>query len=1438
MRYALSTFTAIILFLCQHTAFASVEQTRSSAKWLANSAKLHISEQQDSMYFAAKQSKTMWLASGQWLEIDRDAFNSFIITSGSSKLAQQRLTLKYDFICKESVCQLPVSDSNRVVVFRNHLDDAGEINVSVGQSIRHRDSFRRSLKLPREVTRLHYGQNVEHFYHFKSGESVTLFFQEARKLKISVRKDLSHFDDSGKVYAYIDKQLSSIITTPISRSTEFEERHVGIVNNDYLAIEKGQYLTLNSQTDAYIKVEQSHRGIYDSSVMDKQKDALFQPYWSKNLSSTLEKIYLEHDLSPLNEQVYLLSDPLEKRRYLDLLSTISSNKFLAPSTENQNDAIKQQFRHFNSLSELRLVDDTLYPKLTTHYANVLTLDSNLHTFDISGVNKATSTLTLHARSQVDSKLLVTAGHKQWSLTLENNSNFLTFKLPIEHNTKKITITNLNEKRENIEYSLSVKEVLELPNNELLYAQPQALAQKSPVIAALLLAQRMQASDDYLASIAPYNGQNEHQGVADKRLNTMTFLHQLGQVEYLAESDPINALLQLKVLVNAPTPELAIKAWQLRFKVLKQQNKDTLAKSYLEGLYKSSQEPLIKLFAAKTLVAQYQALKQDYKLQGLCASAYNLVQSCPAILSQLALKQQKNMLALWLSHDYASESKTGESFSALNWRSFAVKKAPNKEYSVSYFGTKILASSAANYDAIEISEDKPLQLTAHNTPLTISIRARAKSVQNGQYKMAWLFSTVSNQQSLLPLYADIPSTTALHSTQEALSIAADAVYTLQAGETLKLTSDHNTYLTYKVLPNSLQQDFEFNSTASRHFQTHDFMALLYDYNVTMQELLTNALYKLSHKQLSLNAYTQLLSRANVTPISALLSTLYSRVKSYGEWVPFTQYTDFAGTQLISLDSIGKASYSDQLARSSTVESADEGILLRPFHNLNIDLTQTKSKQIRLNFNFSAAELSQGNVANISINMGQEKATWSVQSSKISQFGFNKSELTDNVLSLRWLNPYLSQTLTVSAEQYINNRWSPLELPNKLMFYTATKTHIVSAKLTADRLVKLEQMYGHDGQPMQRIERQFIHPAGKVEIKTDTISHVRLYQWQLSEINTKISTFEQPAIKFADKIVYQAPANSEFVSTDTNLKPEHLNWQAFVGYDQQGIFESAEGIPTRNNIDIGARFRLNDNEHWYRFDVAYSLGETQKDVWSLDGYYKWQDNQTPWYFNAALQTTWQTAKGGIQGQQAAYTYLQLGQIWTIDTAHRHQWQISPFYNYTSADLNDFLLDNDLNSDIYNFYREDHESGWRGEYSYRYQPWVDNYIDFGVSSTSNDDWTSFDNIRFSSSWNQFYHGHMLQAGISSYYRFADDDRQIDTWQYISSLAWQKQVRLGNLSEGWFKVRWEQDWFENNHNISLEFSTGNINHTGFDVFADDELIFKSLQFNHFLEQYNYDQE
>jgi hypothetical protein len=158
------------------------------------------------------------------------------------------------------------------------------------------------------------------------------------------------------------------------------------------------------------------------------------------------------------------------------------------------------------------------------------------------------------------------------------------------------------------------------------------------------------------------------------------------------------------------------------------------------------------------------------------------------------------------------------------------------------------------------------------------------------------------------------------------------------------------------------------------------------------------------------------------------------------------------------------------------------------------------------------------------------------------------------------------------------------------------------------------------------------------------------------------------------------------------------------------------------------------------------------------------------------------------------------------------------------------------MFSFYREDHMHGWRAAYQYRYQPWSDNQISASFSTTSNEDWTSFDNLGFDIELQQFYQGHIFTLAGASQYKFADQHRPNNTWQYLTQVSWQTLFDFSEQTAGWIKLSWTQDWFRKDHSLRLEINLGNLQNTGFGPFAHDEILFESLQLTHFLEQDIYD--
>ena len=1135
-------------------------------------------------------------------------------------------------------------------------------------------------------------------------------------------------------------------------------------------------------------------------------------------------MYHDHLLQVFTDDVFTTNNPLAIKRRNNLLSMMTGQSQLIGHYRNHT-AVESKNIIVSEWVEQRLVDNQFFPRIDQQHRLISTLAKSAQLFDLSDKERATSWLTLIAKSEKDSQLKLSSGEKSWLVNLKATEKFQSLLISVPLNSQSLSIQRVGNQSHQIEFALYARTLADLPSDEVIYRQNGDLKTISPAISTLITNDLQKQHDDYLAAIEPY-------APARKSITTLNAEQSLLTAKDLVETAPLDALAFLKALTQNSDIDIAEQAWRLRIAILRKQHQFHLAISYLEGLYKSTQQLQLKQFAAEALVDSYQTEHQDYKLFALCAGNLTTIKECQSTLINIAVKQQKHRLAVWLAHSSTVPTKVTESYKALNYQTLNGQKPSDEpSFEVKAGFQETLINNHGKLRSTVITETMPWVFTAHK-PVNLIIKARTEAKQNGEYQTAWLMANSQYQRKLLPIFSDIPSTTLLVKTQQATSIAATLVISLQAGERLELTADHTAYLEVNFISDSLFTQFEYTSDAANKLLSNNIMSLIYSAEATQADLLLNGLYLLTKKRLSNNQYTQLLQRLETLNTSAKSAFLQNRIESFGQWQPLDNLLDFAGTRLFDMRRTAQSSFADRFTLLNTQSGSDEGILLRPFHTLNIDLAQTQGQQIRFKFNFSTAELARANVANLLLQLAQKKNVWSVTEQQSIPFTFNKRELDNNIISVRWLNPYLSQHLTIEVEQYIGGRWQHLELPTTLLFYTVTPDTPLMAKLPADRLIKLEEI-----NEFKRTERRFFHPAGKVEVTADKLQYVRLYSWQLSEQSNKISAYSQTKTQLPELITYKAPEKPSTINEQISLHSDELNWQGFIRYDQQTIFQSAEDIPAREEIDIGARLRLNEDNHWYQLEGYYSMSDTQSDIYVINGYHSWQDENSPWYIDTQINSRWQPSHDDFELQYALDTSISIGQSWRHDTAHRHQWQITPYIRYSSADLDDYLADEQLNSSIFNFYRENHASGWLGFYQYRYQPWVDNYLNFGVSSGSNKDWLSLDYLRFNSSWNQYYHGHIFQIGLDSYYRFADDNRATATWQYITRFAWQKQINLGNFSNGWLKLSWQQDWVWNNHNISVEFSSGNNQHTGFAPFAHDEIIFPALQLNHLLEHNDYEQ-
>ena len=75
MHYAITAIIFSLLLTLSPHGLASNDNILSSPMWLNVTPNVHLDKSQQAMYFEAKQSRYLWLAKGQWLELDSTTFN-------------------------------------------------------------------------------------------------------------------------------------------------------------------------------------------------------------------------------------------------------------------------------------------------------------------------------------------------------------------------------------------------------------------------------------------------------------------------------------------------------------------------------------------------------------------------------------------------------------------------------------------------------------------------------------------------------------------------------------------------------------------------------------------------------------------------------------------------------------------------------------------------------------------------------------------------------------------------------------------------------------------------------------------------------------------------------------------------------------------------------------------------------------------------------------------------------------------------------------------------------------------------------------------------------------------------------------------------------------------------------------------------------------------
>lgn len=1405
-------------------AHSSATPLKTAPIWLQLPNAQQLSTPSQYLRLNAYAQQVTLVSQGQWLDIPAKLLKTVEIWQGPTRLMMRKITLQ-EFTCYKARCQLPVMHTDQLITFRNPSEAQHKYQVWLGQYHSHASAFRRSLKLPLNTTRLTLAQDHETYYQLPHNEQVTTYFSEAKKLKVTVRKDLTSLIDNGTVSLYINQHPVSIINIGDQQANEYIQHKVSTANTDYIAVPKDSYLTVKSHGPTLIKLEQMHRGINDTSAAQKYHERMFNPYWVNNLNETLSHVYIDAQFNDFLNFNFAKANPIEKRRHQDLLSTISTKRFIWPKANKMTTEAHSVVKQVTVKQAPRKVLNRLYSSTLKQDALVHTLNETL-TFDWANLNRVRNYITLLARTSEDTLLTAITPEQQFTVQLTANQHFTKITLPLAFNINTMRFLTDNK---TIELAVQVDDLLPLPNNELLYVQKGTLQEKAPALYAHLNTLNQRTANAYLNSITPYiEGSPSISLTSDSQLNHVNEHRLLGNALQYLNSNPVEALPILKQLVSSPNFAVKKNAWQLRVKALERLNQQRLAQSYLEGLLQSF-DPRLRIFAATQLITFYQNNNNSYQLQGLCAVFIAELTQCTKISEQQFLLQQKYLAALWSVHDSQGVlSLDPTPLQVSNYRSLTDPQPQQKDhYQITHFGTDNVLGETSQYKAFSVSKGKGVTLKATSN-IKLQFRARALWQESATSGTQWLHIDTRTKQAIMPLYSDIASTAQIPTLSARLSVASESIINLKKGQTIYIHSDSDSFVSIRALHKSHIDTPQPHTDAVDFLFSTPFDEIINTPSISLQTLLTNALWRLENEQLLEHEFIALFARMASEKLPVDLATLMSRVKHFGHWQASKEYSDYAGTQLVDSDAILKRSLAEQISRHSSKNIQLDGVLLRANHTLHLDISELHALPIKLKFTFAPTELQPNQYANVLIEAANQHVVWPVTPHSPVEYALTEDQRAHSHIRLNWINPYVSQLLNVSIMVFQQGQWQDIDLDTKQLFYFATQQQPTVMQLQKDQLLKIETI-----NEMQRAERVIFHPAGKLFLPSSHSKLSRVFSWQLKPNTHKLSASPPvtPLIAQQPKLIQQ-PMAQTFIDNTLAMDSNLTHIEGFMRYGRSGIFETSEPLPANHSLDFGIRLRNNNKQHWYRIEAAYSLNNHNYDTYAVNAIHNWQDNNSHWFTEAALFNRWQDSSVISQSQYAGLARFRIGESWRNDKSHRHQWWWQPFYYYTSVSTQEYLDDLKINPSIFGFYRQDHMHGWQAEYEYRYQPWVDNQVSLGMGGIANQDWQSFDNVYFNATVEQYYQGQIFSAQLQSIYKFADDNRPNDTWQYLTQLSWQTLYDFSDTTAGWVKLSWTQDWFNNQHAIGFEVNLGNLQNTGFAPFAHDEILFKSLQLSHFAEQ------
>ncbi|RRS08830.1 hypothetical protein EAG18_09885 [Pseudoalteromonas sp. J010] len=1400
----------ITLLLFAKLTFAEEVAVQTGVQWidLQRMAHLQASAQR---HFEPQQSQWLALPAHAWLVIKPAALDNFQFRIGETPKLLRQID-KTQWLCVEQRCQLGSARQHRLIEVTYHGQQAQSLALWQGNVHRHRDPFRRALALPGLDTKvLKIAQSTQRWYHLAPTDKTTVFFTQAKKLKITVRKDLHEVIQNGIVTVKVNGKVISRISVSDLHAAEYLQPKAGLVNQDYIAVPQGSYLTITSSVPVYLNVVQMHRGIFDDNAGQKQLETLFNPYWSQQLDSQLQRLYFSNDRTDV--ETAATDSVLTIARKQAMRGITSSLSFVSPSSPNK--LITQAANVAVTLGSRSVTDDVKLVTGSQHIA--YTQSSSTLTYHLDDIPIIDNAVTVFVRATQQQQLLLHTEHDQYRLHLSPSAHFQRLTLPIHPASTFITVQGSILKRD---VALAVNRLQPFPKFN---AMTQEGLRSSEFISRLLTHNRNNRANSYNLSLTTLRPPTLNLGLTSAAQFHAT--KSLIELRMQASTLPIQTLAKVKPFLNGYNEQVTLLAWQLNIDVLSQLARTGNAELLLKSLLLSNSD-MLKKYAANTLLTHYVEATDYIQAAGLCAgySPYITEYQCDNIELDYLIQSGAHQEALWMSQTMSLAQHQVQLLATLQSNQIS-----SPQYSLSHHGQHLAHTIDKPTQLYRVDRGEAVQLTA-NTPLTLKVSART-AFQGQQYKNTqWLYYQQDKAINLLPVYADIPANMQLQSDNTRLSIATRQQINLAAGESIHLFSNSELFLDIQITPPLAAAPPVDNQAVKLISDAQSIVSAEF----SVIEVAVNALYHLSQQTLNNEQYHSALQRLHTSLTDNIThQALYARLLRYGQWRPVQQYTSYLGTQKVSTEADLAKSYADQITAHLT-QTPLSGLQLRANELLTIDFTQYQHLQTRITLRFSDAMQVSTPPAQVELIGHGSGTVLTLQAGETFTHGIKPDEARASHIQLRWLNPISGQMVGITPQYYSEGRWHDIELDTRQIFYRSDKQTPVTATLSQDSLIKIESMENGT-----RKEANYFHPAGQVSLTaTGAAALVRMSVWSLSPTLSRVNLTPTPEVHLNTQVRPDLNAMlTPYQNPRLEMDESQMGIAGFLVFDSDDIVQTTEPTPNRITLDLGLSLRLKEENNWYRLDTFYTLDNHHQDTFSINGKYDWLSQYTNWFAEVQLRNRWQNSTALSDSHLTSRLSSKLGQIHRYNSGFRSIWWWQPFYTYTSINKDEFIADAQISPDMYTFYRNNHRHGWQAHAGLRYQPWVDSYIDSSATLTSNQDWQTFDNMLLSINWNQYHEGHIFRLGLTSRYVFADQHRPNPTWQYLTQVGWQTGFDFSTHTAGWLSLTWTQDWFNNTHQIGFQVHLGNLQQTGFAPYAHDEIVFESLQLGHLLEQDLHDQ-